>query len=70
MSGPARRRRPRRGGGEALDAAVGRAPGVLADLAAARARLRRDVDAALAEHRRLADELAQLDPGGGGGGPS
>jgi hypothetical protein len=55
---------------EALDAAVGRAPGVLADLAAARARLRRDVDAALAEHRRLADELAQLDPGGGGGGPS
>ena len=55
---------------EALDAAIGRAPGVLADLAAARARLRRDVDAALAEHRRLADELAQLDPGGGGGGPS
>ena len=52
--------------------------GVLAVLAcdlaaatsAARARLRRDVDAALAEHRRLADELAQLDPGGGGGGPS
>ena len=50
---------------EALDAAVGRAPGVLADLAAARARLRRDVAAALAEHRRLADELAaQLAPGG------
>ena len=48
---------------EALDAAVGRAPGVLSELAAARARLRRDVDAALAEHRRLADELAALAPG-------
>ena len=48
---------------EALDAAIGRAPGVLADLAAARARLRRDVAAALAEHRRLADELAALAPG-------
>ena len=48
---------------EALDAAVGRAPGVLADLAAARARLRRDVAAALAEHHRLADELAALAPG-------
>ena len=32
---------------EALDAAVGRAPGVLADRAAERARLRRDVAAAL-----------------------
>ena len=51
---------PRR---DALDAAVGRAPGVLSELAAARARLRRDVAAALAEHRRLADELAaQLAP--------
>ena len=50
---------------DALDAAVGRAPGVLSELAAARARLRRDVAAALAEHRRLADELAaQLAPGG------
>ena len=48
---------------EALDAAVGRAPGVLSELAAARARLRRDVDAALAEHRCLADELAALAPG-------
>ena len=48
---------------EALAAAIGRAPGVLADLAAARARLRRDVAAALAEHRRLADELAALAPG-------
>ena len=47
---------------EALDAAVGRAPGVLSELAAARARLRRDVDAALAEHRRLSDELAKLAP--------
>jgi hypothetical protein len=47
---------------DALDAAVGRAPGVLSELAAARARLRRDVDAALAEHRRLADELAKLAP--------
>ena len=48
---------------EALDAAVGRAPGVLFELASARARLRRDVAAALAEHRRLADELAaQLAP--------
>ena len=47
---------------EALDAAVGRAPGVLSELAAARARLRRDLDAALAEHRRLADELAKLAP--------
>ena len=48
---------------EALDAAVGRAPGVLCELAAARARLRRDVAAALAEHRRLAEELAaQLAP--------
>ena len=48
---------------DALDAAVGRAPGVLSELAAARARLRRDVAAALAEHRRLADELAaQLAP--------
>ena len=50
------------GGGEALDAAVGRAPGVLCELAAARARLRRDVAAALAEHRCLADELAALAP--------
>ena len=33
----------RRGGGEAFDAAVGRAPGVLADRAAERPRLRRDV---------------------------
>ena len=48
---------------EALDAAVGRAPGVLCELAAERAHLRRDVDAALAEHRRLADELAALAPG-------
>ena len=48
---------------EALDAAVGRAPGVLCELAAARARLRRDVAAALAEHRCLADELAALAPG-------
>ena len=48
---------------DALDAAVGRAPGVLSELAAARARLRRDVDAALAEHRCLADELAALAPG-------
>ena len=47
---------------EALDAAVGRAPGVLSELAAARARLRRDLDAALAEHRRLADELAKRAP--------
>jgi len=47
---------------DALDAAVGRAPGVLSELAAERARLRRDVDAALAEHRRLADELAKLAP--------
>ena len=48
---------------DALDAAVGRAPGVLSELAAARARLRRDVAAALAEHRRLAEELAaQLAP--------
>ncbi len=47
---------------DALDAAVGRAPGVLSKLAAERARLRRDVDAALAEHRRLADELAKLAP--------
>ena len=47
---------------EALDAAVGRAPGVLSELAAARARLRRDLDAALAEHRRLSDELAKLAP--------
>ena len=47
---------------DALDAAVGRAPGVLSELAAARARLRRDLDAALAEHRRLADELAKLAP--------
>ena len=48
---------------EALDAAVGRAPGVLFELASARARLRRDVAAALAEHRCLADELAALAPG-------
>ena len=48
---------------DALDAAVGRAPGVLSELAAARARLRRDVAAALAEHRCLADELAALAPG-------
>ena len=48
---------------EALDAAVGRAPGVLCELAAVRACLRRDVDAALAEHRCLADELAALAPG-------
>ena len=48
---------------EALDAAVGRAPGVLADRAAERPRLRRDVAAALAEHHRLADELAALAPG-------
>ena len=48
---------------DALDAAVGRAPGVLCELAAARARLRRDVAAALAEHRCLADELAALAPG-------
>ena len=48
---------------DALDAAVGRAPGVLSELAAARARLRRDLDEALAEHRRLADELAALAPG-------
>ena len=48
---------------EALDAAVGRAPGVLSELAAARARLRRDVDAALAEHRLLPNELAALAPG-------
>ena len=54
---PAPRRR------EALDAAVGRAPGVLSELAAARARLRRDVDAALAEHRLLSNELAALAPG-------
>jgi len=48
---------------DALHAAVGRAPGVLSELAAARARLRRDVAAALAEHRRLAEELAaQLAP--------
>ena len=47
---------------DALDAAVGRAPGVLSELAAARARLRRDLDEALAEHRRLADELAKLAP--------
>ena len=47
---------------DALDAAVGRAPGVLSELAAARARLRRDLDAALAEHRRLSDELAKLAP--------
>ena len=52
---------------EALDAAVGRAPGVLSELAAARARLRRDLDAALAEHRRLADELAKLAPAHGYG---
>ena len=52
---------------EALDAAIGRAPGVLADLAAARARLRRDVAAALAEHRQLSNELVALAPGGGGG---
>ena len=48
---------------EALDAAVGRAPGIVGELAAARARLRREVDAALAEHRCLADELAALAPG-------
>ena len=48
---------------DALDAAVGRAPGVLCELAAVRACLRRDVDAALAEHRCLADELAALAPG-------
>ena len=48
---------------EVLDAAVGRAPGVLCELAAVRACLRRDVDAALAEHRCLADELAALAPG-------
>ncbi len=47
---------------DALDAAVGRAPGVLSELAAVRARLRRDVDAALTEHRRLSDELAKLAP--------
>ena len=47
---------------DALDAAVERAPGVLSELAAERARLRRDVDAALAEHRRLSDELAKLAP--------
>ena len=47
---------------DALDAAVGRAPGVLSELAAARARHRRDLDAALAEHRRLSDELAKLAP--------
>ena len=48
---------------DALDAAVGRAPGVLCELAAVRARVRRDVAAALAEHRCLADELAALAPG-------
>ena len=48
---------------EAIDAAVGRAPGVLCELAAARAPLLRDVAAALAEHRCLADELAALAPG-------
>ena len=48
---------------EALDAAVGRAPGVLCELAAVRACLRRDVDAALAEHRLLSNELAALAPG-------
>ena len=48
---------------EAIDAAVGRAPGVLCELAAARALLRRYVAAALAEHRCLADELAALAPG-------
>ena len=48
---------------EAIDAAVGRAPGVLCDLAAARASIRRDVDAALAEHRQLSNELAALAPG-------
>ena len=52
---PPPRRRPH--------AAVGRAPGVLCELAAARARVRRDVDAALAEHRRLSIELAALAPG-------
>ena len=52
--------------GEALDAAVaGRAPGVLSELAWPRgARLRRDLDAALAERRRLSDER------GGGGAPA
>ena len=54
---------PPQRGREAIEAAVGRAPGVLFELASARARLRRDVAAALAEHRRLADELAaQLAP--------
>ena len=48
---------------EAIDAAVGRAPGVLSELASARACIRRDVDAALAEHRRLSIELAALAPG-------
>ena len=48
---------------EALDAAVGRAQCVLSELAAARAPLLRDVAAALAEHRCLADELAALAPG-------
>ena len=32
-----------------------------------RARLRRDVAAALAEHRQLSNELVALAPGGGGG---
>ena len=54
---------PPQRGREAIEAAVGRAPGVLCELAAVRACLRRDVDAALAEHRRLADELAALAPG-------
>ena len=48
---------------EVLDAAVGRATGVLCELAAVRARVRRDVAAALAEHRRLSIELAALAPG-------
>ena len=54
---------PPQRGREAIEAAVGRAPGVLCELAAVRACLRRDVDAALAEHRCLADELAALAPG-------
>jgi hypothetical protein len=45
---------------EALGAAVGRCRGVLAGLSAEQARLRRDVDAALAEHRQLTDELEEL----------
>ena len=48
---------------EAIDTAVGRAQGVLCELAAVRGRLCRDVYAALAELRCLADELAALAPG-------